>query len=38
VTRLALSGAYNLAYYLGVADELGGPRHLQSLLGWRRPL
>ena len=36
VNRQALSGIYNLAYYRGVADELGGPDELWRLLD-RRP-
>jgi GT2 family glycosyltransferase len=32
VSRTALSGIYNVAYYRGVADELGGPQELWRLL------
>jgi hypothetical protein len=28
LTRQALSGIYNIAYYRGVADELGGAQRL----------
>jgi glycosyltransferase involved in cell wall biosynthesis len=31
-TQLALSGLYNLAYYRGVADELGGPSEFRQLV------
>lgn len=32
VSRTALSGIYNVAYYRGVADELGGPDELWKIL------
>jgi len=32
ITRHALSGIYNEAYYRGIADELGGPEHLWTLI------
>jgi GT2 family glycosyltransferase len=32
ITRQALSGIYNLAYYRGVADELGDPELLWKLI------
>jgi GT2 family glycosyltransferase len=37
VSRSALSGIYNVAYYRGVADELGGPDELWQLLGMSAP-
>jgi GT2 family glycosyltransferase len=36
VSRQAMSGIYNLAYYRGVADELGAPRELWALVGSRK--
>jgi hypothetical protein len=35
LARLLLSGDYNLAYYRGVADELGGPGRLRELVAGR---
>jgi glycosyltransferase involved in cell wall biosynthesis len=35
LTRLLLSGDYNLAYYRGVADELGDPGRLRELVAGR---
>lgn len=36
LAQVSLSAAYNLSYYQGVADELGGARSLRDLLAVRR--
>jgi hypothetical protein len=36
LSRTALSGIYNVAYYRGVADELGGPQELWRILDGSR--